>query len=317
MRLVTESNTLLDPVIPDRRYELADRSYRMVRYTWFRLVGRVQEMAYPHYLGHGVAINARYNIRDVWQAPMPDHVLIKIGLTPGGAIASSPSQPLRSVKSGEAILRFVQDPDIWETFHPNHQGTWEFLGLIMSGSAAASCARGLIDQFGRVYPLGTDSPLVKQLLQIASEPNHVTGLSAAQGFRLCTSVFAALLDAAEASVGRSTAAAHLAEKVEFLMRQDLRRDWSVEDLAERHNVSREHLTRLFTRHFGIPPHRFLIELRIQEACRRLRTTDEPVKSIVHALGFRSHANFVRTFRRFNNMSPTEYRQRDTGDTLSV
>jgi AraC-like DNA-binding protein len=131
---------------------------------------------------------------------------------------------------------------------------------------------------------------------------------------LCNDLFSALLDAAEsAAADRAGKLVHRADAVERTMRQDLQRDWSVEELADRHGMSREHLTRVFARRFGIPPRRYLVELRMQEACRRLRATQEPIKSIVVRLGFQSHANFVRAFRRFNGVSPTEYRLRRAGN----
>lgn len=302
-----------EPIIPDRRHELADQSYRMLQYTWFRVVGKLPGLAYPHYLGRGVGLNPHYNSREVWQAPMPEHVVIKIALSPGGAMLARPNQQQRLVKPGEAILRFVEDAECWEGYHVAARGRWEFLGLIVAGAVAAQSARALIADHGRLYHLGVEHPLVRQLLQLAAEPNHITEISAGGGLRLCNDLFSALLDAAEsAAADRAGKLVNRADAVERTMRQDLQHDWSVEELADRHGMSREHLTRVFTRRFGIPPRRYLVELRMQEACRRLRTTHEPIKSIVARLGFGSHANFVRAFRRFNGVSPTEYRMRRAG-----
>jgi AraC-like DNA-binding protein len=299
-----------ETIIPDRRQELADRSYRMMHYTWFRVIGKLPGLSCPYYLGRGVAFSPNYNIRDVWQAPMPDHVVLKIALSAGGSISTSPNHQQRLVKPGEVILRFVQDTDFWESYYAGHRGNWEFIGMILTGGVAAQTARTLINQFGRIYDLGRDHPIIKQLCQVVTEPNHVTEIAASSAFRLCNDLFSAMLDVGETSMSdRSGQIVNLAESVESTIRRDLKRDWSVDELAERHGISREHLTRIFTRRFGIPPRRYLTELRIQEACRRLRTTSESVKSIVMGLGFQSHANFIRTFKRFNNLSPTQYRQR--------
>lgn len=292
---------------PNREHELADRSYRMVAYTWFRIVGKMAQLAYPYYLGRGIAFNPAYNIRDVWQEPMPDHVVIKIALTKGGGIATNTQK--RPIQPGEAIIRFVEDDDIWEGYHPQHRGTWEFLGLILTGESGVATARGIMNRYGRLHSLGLDHLVVRRLQQILRDAQVVTEMSASAGAKLVNDVLMALLESAEAkSLERIGRVVDLADLVEADLRNDLRRDWSVAELAELHNVSREHLTRVFSRRFGVSPHRYLVELRIQEACKRLRSTADPIKRIVFDLGFKSHASFIRVFRQYTHTSPTSYRE---------
>jgi AraC-like DNA-binding protein len=299
---------MTDNIIPDRRQELADKSYRMEHYTWFRVRGKNTGLSSPHYLGRGVGLNPRYNIRSVWQAPMPEHVVIKFSLSQGGSVAASANQQLRLVKPGEAILRFVEEPDFWEGYHQHYRGKWEFLGFILTGDVAAQTARSLISAHGRLFNVGLDHPVLRRLLNLVLEPNHLTEMASADAFRLCNDVFGSLLDAAEANdPARTGAHIGVADAVESVMQKDPARDWSVDELAATQGISREHLTRVFSKRFGIPPRRYLAELRMQQACHRLRTTNEPIKAIVTSLGFQTHANFVRAFRRFNGVSPTEYR----------
>ena len=296
--------------LPDRSHELVDRSYHMVDYTWFRVRNRLPELPAPHYLGHGFATSPLYNIRSVWQAPMRDHVVVKIALSAGGVVAPRPGVQLRRVQPGEAILRFVEESEFWESYDGRQGQPWEFLGLILNGDVATRTAAAMIAGYGHVYDLGLGHPLVRQLRQLAAEANHVREIAAAAASRLCTDLLGALHASAEASLlGRLERLNNLAERVEATMRGDLRHEWSVDELADRHDVSREHLTRSFARRYGTPPHRYLVELRVQEACQRLRSTADPVKSIAIGLGFRSHANFIRIFKRYNNTSPSLYRER--------
>jgi AraC-like DNA-binding protein len=291
---------------PSRDYELADRSYQMTRYLWFRTTERLSGLAVPFYLGRGQALNRHYNISEVKQVPMPEHVVVKISLTAGGAISQSTQK--RNILPGEAVLRFVEETDIWEGYHPNHRGPWEFLGLIVAGETAALMTRAMIARYGRVYPLGLDHPIIKRLLNFFRDGEIVHEMPASAGARLVDDVMLSLLESAETSSlegkGRHL---DLPDAVEASMRADLKRDWAVADLANMHNVSREHLTRVFTRRYGVSPHRYLVELRVREACRRLRTTSDPIKRIVHDLGFHSHASFIRVFRQYTHTSPTAYR----------
>ena len=291
---------------PDRSEELADRSYRMRDYTWFRIPGRVGDLPAPHYLGHGFAYSERYNNHTVWQAPMEQHVVVKFSLSRGGVVANAKAAQPRRLRPGEVILRYVQEPEFWESFDARQRRPWEFLGLILNGRAAATTAGALIAEFGRVYDLGVNHRLVKRLRDMAGEPSHVTEMSGTDAMLLANAIFAALYEAADAGAGKFKSV-ELAVAAETLMRQHIARDWTVQGLADRLDVSREHLTRAFANRHGVPPHRFLIELRIQETCRRLRGTNDPIKSIFHDLGFKSHTSFSRAFRRYHQVSPSDYR----------
>lgn len=295
---------------PDRTHELVDNSYRMVDYTWFRVRNRLPRLAVPKYVGRGFAYTGEYNNRRVWQSPMQDHVVIKVSLSPGGVTAPKFGDPVTPVEVGQAILRFVEEPEFWESYDVSQKKPWEFLGLIVYGEVAGQIARSLIEGYGRIYDLGVAHPLIGQLRQLASEPNHVTEIAASTAHRLCMELFEALHAKAEVTaLGHSLPLNTLAETVEATMRKNMRYEWTVDELAAKHDVSREHLTRVFTRRYGTPPHRYLVELRVQEACQRLRAGTESIKSIFLSLGFGSHANFIRTFRRYNGVSPTVYRQR--------
>ncbi len=294
---------------PDRSLELADKSYRMLDYTWFRVRDRLPDLPAPHYVGRGQALSPRYDIDHVRQTPMPDHVVVKISLTAGGAVGRSKSGPLWQLRPGEAVLRFVEENDgIWESYHPAHRGPWEFIGLILNGSVAVTTAKSLVQRYGRVYRLGLDHLLVRRLQQVSRSPDHVTEMSGAAALRLADDVFEALLSVAESgAASRGKVTPDLALAAEASLRNDIRRDWTVADLAALHDVSREHLTRAFKRHYGVPPHQFLLELRLQEASRRLRGGNEPIKHIAFDMGFQSHASFIRSFRRHHGVTPSQYR----------
>jgi len=81
------------------------------------------------------------------------------------------------------------------------------------------------------------------------------------------------------------------------------------DLAHLAGLSPSQFERTFRRAFGTTPHRHLLRLRIEAACRRLRESDESIATIALGCGFADHAHFTRTFRRVMGMAPTEYRRK--------
>jgi len=65
----------------------------------------------------------------------------------------------------------------------------------------------------------------------------------------------------------------------------------------------------FARRTGLPPHQFLLRLRIDRASIRLIKTADPVKVVALECGFASPENFHRAFRQMKGVAPGEYRRR--------
>ncbi|MBB2890504.1 AraC family transcriptional regulator [Flexivirga oryzae] len=81
---------------------------------------------------------------------------------------------------------------------------------------------------------------------------------------------------------------------------------SVQQLADRLEVSAAHLIRVFTREFAIPPHRYVTGRRLDLARRRLLDGDSPADVAV-ATGFYDQAHFHRHFTRLLRTSPGRFR----------
>jgi len=83
--------------------------------------------------------------------------------------------------------------------------------------------------------------------------------------------------------------------------------WPVKRLAEVSGVSEAHFARSFKRAFGIPPHRYLLTRRIEQATTLLRDTDFGITDIAFATGWESLGTFGRTFRDVTGLSPSAMR----------
>ncbi len=83
--------------------------------------------------------------------------------------------------------------------------------------------------------------------------------------------------------------------------------WPVKRLAEVSGVSEAHFARSFKRAFGLPPHRYLLTRRIEQAATLLRDTALDITEIAFATGWESLGTFGRTFRDITGMSPSAMR----------
>jgi AraC-like DNA-binding protein len=68
--------------------------------------------------------------------------------------------------------------------------------------------------------------------------------------------------------------------------------WSVPQQARRLSVSEVHLRRVVNNIVGMPPHRFIVERRLEQCAARLRSSNEPIKVLASACGFGDLPHFT-------------------------
>ena len=83
---------------------------------------------------------------------------------------------------------------------------------------------------------------------------------------------------------------------------------TVEDLAHSFHTNRTTLQKRFFDSTGLPIMAYLIQLRMRLASLMLRDTTLPVNEIMFRVGFNDSTHFGRTFKKFTNLSPSEYRE---------
>jgi transcriptional regulator GlxA family with amidase domain len=86
--------------------------------------------------------------------------------------------------------------------------------------------------------------------------------------------------------------------------------WPVERLARVSGVSEAHFARSFKEAFGVPPHRYLLTRRLEQATALLRDTDLSITEIAFQTGWNSLGTFGRTFRDVLGDSPSALRLRE-------
>ncbi|MBR4442019.1 MAG: helix-turn-helix domain-containing protein [Clostridia bacterium] len=84
---------------------------------------------------------------------------------------------------------------------------------------------------------------------------------------------------------------------------------TTDQIAEHLFLSRQHLSRRFTKEAGIPLAAFVRNEKVEEAKRLLRYTDKSVMAISTYLGFSSQGHFSGVFKEATGMTPGEYRDK--------
>jgi AraC family transcriptional regulator len=93
-----------------------------------------------------------------------------------------------------------------------------------------------------------------------------------------------------------------------LVEQRLGGNITLDDLAAAAGISRFHFLRLFKNTFGVTPHHFILERRIDAALRLLDHTELPLALIAAQTGFSSQSHLSTAMRRHLGCTPGQRRR---------
>ena len=103
--------------------------------------------------------------------------------------------------------------------------------------------------------------------------------------------------------------AKVIEEVRFLMRQNVEKEFNLEELAKQQNVGYSYFRRMFKKYTGVSPGQYHLQLRIIRAKEMLVSTDKSIKEISLELGFQTIHYFSLIFKKKVGMNPSEFRKR--------
>src|SRR5258707_12220554 len=84
-------------------------------------------------------------------------------------------------------------------------------------------------------------------------------------------------------------------------------DNNLQALAEGAGVSPFHFFRPFNQSTGLSPHRYILQLRIEEAQRLLKRTTLAISDVANRLGFSDQSHFTMVFRKLVGTTPARWR----------
>lgn len=111
---------------------------------------------------------------------------------------------------------------------------------------------------------------------------------------------------------------HLMEQVIATLREHPERSFRVDDLARVARLSPSLFMAQFKQMTGLPPYHFQLSCRLEEAKRRLSSTDAPITRIAFDLGFCASQHFSSHFKRAFGVTPKAWRKETSAaDTAHV
>ncbi|MGM9674058.1 MAG: helix-turn-helix domain-containing protein [Bacteroidaceae bacterium] len=107
-------------------------------------------------------------------------------------------------------------------------------------------------------------------------------------------------------------------KVTEHIRHNICKTIDLQSLADMACMSKDHFIRIFKKRTGETPNNYIIKKKMEAAELLLITTNDTIKNIALVIGYEDCSYFVKTFKAFAGVTPTEYRQgRKNGEILTA
>ncbi|AIY05461.1 transcriptional regulator, AraC family [Planococcus sp. PAMC 21323] len=97
------------------------------------------------------------------------------------------------------------------------------------------------------------------------------------------------------------------QEIKYYMEENHSQTLSLEELAERFELNKYQLARLFKQVTDMSPLQYIISCRINTAKYLLCTSDSPISKISSKVGYKSNTQFQAAFKKATGLTPRQYR----------
>ncbi|WP_250888800.1 AraC family transcriptional regulator [Mesorhizobium sp. dw_380] len=98
-----------------------------------------------------------------------------------------------------------------------------------------------------------------------------------------------------------------ARKVREFLDQNFTRKLALAEMAAVCGLSPYHFMRAFSRTFGMPPHQYVLDLRLDFAEKLLADSRMTIADIAHLAGFSSQSHFTTVMKKYRQVTPLQAR----------
>lgn len=98
-----------------------------------------------------------------------------------------------------------------------------------------------------------------------------------------------------------------ARRVQEFLRENFTRKLTLAEMAAVCGLSPSHFVRAFSRTFGVPPHQYVLDLRLDLAERLLADSRLTIADIAHSCGFSSQSHFTTVMKKYRQVTPLQAR----------
>lgn len=203
--------------------------------------------------------------------------------------------------AGEFVLLDCYAPHSYGS--PN---SWEASWLHFDGKLARDYFQEITSHYGYILNSENTSLLTHSLDAICNYFRNASPIVEADISNHITQILNDLLISTREKKKETVYTLSVADSISFI-NEHFCEQISLEEMAEKANMSLYHFTRIFTRETGFTPHQYLINTRISAAKFMLKSSEASIKDIAFSIGFNSESSFCSTFKKWEQVTPSQYR----------
>lgn len=211
------------------------------------------------------------------------------------------------LRPGSVIVLF---PNVWHSYCPDRTTGWKEYFIGVKGTVIDEIIKGgFLTSDSPVLQVGLSEKLVSlynEALQIANEGSvcsqqYLSGiLMHILGYVLCASATPDV---------KMDEIKYKMEMAKIYINERLTDDIDLEELPKTLMMSYSSFRKCFKQMVGMPPGRYIQDLRLKEACRLLKTTNMSVKRVSVVTRFKSVTLFNCLFKKRVGYTPLAYRRK--------
>ena len=210
----------------------------------------------------------------------------------------------------EAGMGFLVCPQVLTHYTADPDEPWSYSWVGFSGPAAES----LLEQagIGRNTPVFEfiDREAVRIYLEMLMKAKTLENGRDAYICGILHLLLSQLIDRNPAPYaqdgGTNIKAQHVRRIADFL-KINYEKKIALQDLSNFFGLESKYICSLFKQYVGIPPHRYLMSIRMDKACELLKGTSLTVSEVSRSVGYDDPLLFSRMFRRIKGISPSSFR----------
>lgn len=231
----------------------------------------------------------------------------------GEGFLKTKTMPLTKVTKGDV---FLINPGEWHTYYPNPETGWKEYWIGFEGSQFDTVVKAMHKRHeATVSNMGLNATIEGVILNMIQVSHDLKDGYQVYLISAILHIFGILhykMTNLNESVNPIIEKINTAREI---IRNDIKAEISPEQVAERLNISYSLFRRVFKGYSGYSPVQYQMEARLKRAEELLTTTNLPISMIASELGFTDTAQFSTFFKKRQNITARDYRNRNRKEFL--
>jgi len=182
--------------------------------------------------------------------------------------------------------------------------SWYFVALPSSMLAVLGQLR---HPLRRCWHLGQRLELIQRFHRCMQDFRDLDQTALLPRFAIAVELFAELLDGDRQQPTSRDRHAGAVQRAMNIVREDLQRHWNLDELAAELGLDAQVFRKAFTRVAGVAAQQWMIQQRLDRACRLLTDRERRIGDIAQAIGYADAMQLSTLFKRHLGCSPSVWR----------